>query len=336
MKKIIVGVVALLVVLLVTGGLIFGYFQGQKEIRKEREGEAPVASKSRVSESPSGAVITFDEETQARIGLKVATLGAAQREPELKAYGRVLDPAALSAMAADALTARAAARASEKEVERLKTLASQDNASARALQAGEAAAERDRVTADSAEQRLMATWGPAIAERKDLEELLRALARRDKALARVDLPAGALIRSQVSGASVAALADETNRVPAEVIGQAPTIDAQTQGQGFLLLVKTRDAAFAPGAAVTGFLTVAGSTVAGVAVPEEAITRFNGKAWIYVKTGAQTFARRVVSPAHSQDNEWLVTEGLKPGELVVVQGARMLLSEEQKQQIKMLD
>jgi hypothetical protein len=204
------------------------------------------------------------------------------------------------------------------------------------MQAGEAAAERDRVTAESAEQRFLAAWGPAIAERKNLPELLRALARRDEALVRVDLPSGELIRTQLSGALVAALADESNRVPAELIGQAPTVDAQTQGQGFLLLIKTREVAVAPGAAVVGYLKASGSPVAGVTVPGDAITRFKGKAWVYVQTGAQSFARREISPQRSQGEDWVVTEGLKPGEQAVVQGARMLLSEEQKQHIKMLD
>jgi hypothetical protein len=331
MKKIIAVTVALVV-----AGLIAAYIFGRQEIKKEREGEQPVVSPSRVTESEGGVVVTFDEETQKRLALKVEALVAAQYEPQARAFGRVLDPAALSVMAADAASARALAKASAKEIERLKTLAGQENASVRALQAGEAAAERDRVAAEAADQKFIATWGQGITERKDLGELMQSLARRDEALARVDLPSGELIKTQLAGAWLAASAEDTNRLPAEVLGPAPTVDPQTQGQGFLLLARGREPWLAPGAAVVGFLKVQGNPMTGVTVPGRAITRFNGKSWVYVQTGAQTFARREVSAQRPLGEGWLVTEGFKAGERVVVQGARMLLSEEQKHSIRMLD
>jgi hypothetical protein len=332
MKKIIAVVVALAVI----AGLIAAYMVSSGEIKKERESEKPIVSEPRARESEGDVVLTLNEEAQKRLALKMTALAAAQYEPEVKGYGRVLDPAALSAMAADAASARAAANASEKEVQRLKILAGQDNASARALQAGEAAAERDRAAVEAAEEKFISTWGPGITERKDLTELLQSLARRDKALARVDLPAGELVKTQLTGASLTALAEETNRVAAEVIGPAPTVDPQIQGQGFLLLLKGHEPAFAPGAAVIGYLKVPGSSLTGVVVPSEAITRFNARSWVYVQTGAQTFVRREVSPQRSLAEGLLVTEGFKPGERVVVQGARMLLSEEQKHSIRMSD
>ena len=51
------------------------------------------------------------------------------------------DTAALAALVTDLASAEAAYAASSNELDRLKTLASQGNASARALQAAEAAAD---------------------------------------------------------------------------------------------------------------------------------------------------------------------------------------------------
>lgn len=83
-------------------------------------------------------------------------------------------------------------------------------------------------------------------------------------------------------------------------------------------------------------TTAWSAQNGVVIPRGAVVRFNGKPWIYFQTGDQTFARREISLEQPLADGWFAAQGMKPGERVVVSGAQMLLSEEQKYQIKIGD
>lgn len=333
MKKILMAIIVVVAVAV----LIFAYREMSKERAAESEREKPVASESKISRDASGrTVLTMDEETKKLLALKIAPLAPMQLEPEVKGYGRVLDPAPLSSLVAELVAARATGEASQKELERVKVLSVQDNTSARALQSAEAAAQRDHALADSARQRLLAAWGGAIAERKDLADLVQALAAGENALVRMDLPVDEFLQTPPLGARLFALSDENYAVEATFIGTAPAVDAQTQGQEFWFLVKSPQPGFVAGAALLGYLKIAGEAQSGVVIPRAAVTRFNGKPWIYLLTGANTFLRREISLEQSLAEGWFAAQGMKPGDRVVVGGAQLLLSEEQKYQIQMGD
>ena len=110
-------------------------------------------------------VITLDAKTRQLIGLQTATLAAATLPPEIKAWGRVLDSAALVSLHNDAVAARAALQASQPEYERLKKLSAQDNASAHALEIAEAQMKHDQGALDTAEAQLAAASGKAVPEK---------------------------------------------------------------------------------------------------------------------------------------------------------------------------
>jgi len=317
--------------------VIFAYREMSQERAREAKGEKPIAAESRVSRNAAGeSVLTLTEEGQQRLGLKTAPLAAAQLAPEVKAFGKVLDPAALATVAAESASAHAAAEASQKEFTRLKALVEQNNASARALEAAEAAAQRDEALAGAVRVRLVTSWGKAIAGREDLRAFVKSLAAGERALVRLDLRAGEVLKNEPTGARVFVLADDNSPVEAEFLGTAPNVDAQTQGQGFLFLVAAHALSFKPGGAVIGFLNVGGDAQSGVLIPRGAVLRFNGQPWIYLQTGEQTFTRREVTLDRPLAEGWFTTRGVTAGDAVVVAGAQMLLSEEQKYQIHMGD
>src|ERR1041385_4676840 len=138
--------------------------------KKSAEGEAQEKSpQSRVNRGTNGEVtITLDAAAQKTIGLTLTQLVAAQFAPELKAYGRVLDPLPLVSQITDLAAAQVTAQASQSELQRLQTLAGQNNASQRAVQAAEAAAARDQLQLQSGRLRLIGTWGTAIVQPPDL------------------------------------------------------------------------------------------------------------------------------------------------------------------------
>ena len=132
---------SILIYPLLLAGLISALLAACSKSGGDKEAEKPNAEQTRVRHGTNGeSIVTLDAETQNRIGLKVESPLAAQWQPELKGYGRVLDPTPLAALMADLVQAHVATETSQREFERLKTLAEQNNASIRAMQTAEAAA----------------------------------------------------------------------------------------------------------------------------------------------------------------------------------------------------
>jgi hypothetical protein len=273
--------------------------------------------------------LKLDQETQARMGLKTALLEGARLKPEIKGYGRVLDPTPLVALVVERANAESALAASTREFERLKTLEKTQNASARAVELAEAALRRDRIALESIPPRLNLGWGRAVAGRSDLQTFAFSLASQDAALIRVDLPLGQSLQGPPTGGKLAALTAAEKLVEAQYLGPAPNADPQMQAQGFLFLHQGRE--LPPGAAVVAWLSVPGEEEAGVSLPREALVRHEGEVFVYVQTTAETFNRKEVELERPFGGGWFVHEGLKAQDKVVVVGAQQLLSEELKGQ-----
>ena len=297
----------------------------------EKENEKPKAEESHVKRGAQGEIIvTLDAETQKRIGLKVETPASAQWQPEVKGYGHVLDPAPLASLMAELAPAHVAAETSQREFERLKTLAEQNNASVRALQAAEATAKRDQLLVESLRTKLILGWGKAVLERDDPPAFVKLLASREQALVRVDLPAGESLHRPPSSARLMSLGDNEHPIAAEFFDTASTVDPQTQGQGFLFLVGGKPSGFSPNAAVTAYLKTPGESLSGVMIPSSAVIRYQGKAWVYLQTGDEEFTRREIPLDRPGANGWFVSSGVTDKDRVVASGTQTILSEELNQ------
>jgi hypothetical protein len=319
----------------VVGGLIFAYLKMSKERAREAERETPVVAKPRTKLGTNGeTIVTVDAEAQKRIALKIEPVRQAQLDQELKGYGRVLDPLPLVTLAAELSSAQAAWGASQKEFERLKVLNEQKNASERALQTAEAAARRDQIAVESVRTRLLAGWGSAISQRLEQRAFIESLATLETALVRIDLPAGEMLSGRPIRARIFVGSRVDQPITAELLGPAAQIDPQMQGQAFLFLVKGSSQTLASGLAVTGYLQLPGGSLNGFFVPDSAVVRHNNKAWVYVQTGADAFVRRNIALDRRMDDGWIVTKNVASNDQIVVIGAQALLSEEEKNQIKM--
>ncbi len=334
MKKIIIITVVLA---LLSGGLIVAYREMSKERALEMQGEAPVIPESRVKRSGSEVIVTLDAGTQQRLALKTESPAATNLSPEVKGYGRVLDPAPLVAAVLELAPAQAVLDASRKELERVKILRAQENASARVLEVAELAVRRDELALTAAHTRLGLGWDKSVLGRKDLRAFTRSLGERETALVRVELPAGEGLHAPPASARLVTLAEANAVIVAQLLGPATDVDPQTQGQGFLFLAENGAAKLTPGAMVTAFLPTGGAVQTGVVVPRDAVLRAEGRAWVFVQTGAETFVRREISLEHPLATGWFVARGVAASDKLVVTGAQALLSEELKAQIpKMAD
>ena len=270
----------------------------------------------------------MSDKTQRDLGILVKSPAAFQMSPELKGYGRVLDPAPLAALMTELASAQAAYAASSGELARLKTLEGQGNASARALQTAEAAAARDRVAIQSARERLTLSWGKAVADQKDLPAFIHSLTSLEAALVRIDLPVGETLKEPPAGARIATLSGPS--ADAEFLEMAPGVDPQMQGQGFIFLLKPNSLRLTSGESVVGYLKIPGEPLAGVIIPREAVVRTEGAGWTYVLNAAgDAFTRIEVALDHPTEAGWFVTKGVTASDHVVVTGAQQLLSLELK-------
>ena len=171
-----------------------------------------------------------------------------------------------------------------------------------------------------------------MAEQNDSLGFIQSLSSLRAVMVRIDLPAGETISAPPGQARIVALSGGS--VEAGFLSAAASVDPQTQGQGFIFLIKTNAAGLRPGEAVTGYLKVPGEPVAAFVIPREAVVRTEGSGWVYVLNGGgDAFTRLAVPLDHPEAAGWLVTKGLSDTNYIVVTGAQTLLSEELKAAIK---
>ena len=332
---------AIILVILVAAGFAGGVLWMRQRaptppsaVETKAAGPAPAdeeAAGPQVSRDTNGsAVITMTDEMQGDLGLLVKSPTAFQMSPELKGYGKVLDPTPLAALLTELASAQAAYIASSGELARLKTLVGQGNASARALQLAEAAASRDLVAIQSAKERLVLSWGKAVADQADLPGFIRSLTSLEAVLVRVDLPVGDTLKEPPAGARIAKLSGAS--AAAEFLEFASSVDPQMQGQGFVFRLKSNSLRLTPGEAVVGYLKIPGEPLAGVIIPRDAVVRVEGAGWIYIlNEGGEGFTRVEVALDHPTEAGWFVTKGATASDHVVATGAQQLLSLELKGQ-----
>jgi hypothetical protein len=290
------------------------------------------------TEAPAKAGVTVDAATQERIGLKIETPVPAQWQPEMKVYGRVLDPAPLLDSMMELGRAEIALDGSQQELERAKQLKKDSNISERAFQDAQTAFSQNRAAAQALLLKIQTGWGRKIAEnlgpvevpsgtQRQPDKILEGL-RENTILIRIDLPQGERLENQAQTARIVSLAESATPVTATCFDLLPAMDPQTQQQGILFSAdQSPTNRLTPGEAVTAFIKIPGEPVSGVVVPVGAILRHEGKAWAYVQTETNQFSRTEIPLDRFTDNGWFVSENLSATNRVVVTGAQTVLSAE---------
>lgn len=164
-------------------------------------------------------------------------------------------------------------------------------------------------------------------------QVLLRLVKPGHLVARVELPIGVAWADNPYEVRVAAVGDEAHAMGVRLIGQAPRAGARTRGQTWLFAVESEDGRLAAGMPIVAHLPLPGQPLNGVIVPDEAIVRAGGLAWVFTMEEGDTFERHAVKLFSPTEHGWLVTEGLEDDANVVVRGAQVLLSEQMKAQIE---
>ncbi len=325
----------LLLAALLTVGTLGGCSKAGGDASDKPKADAAADTKPDAS---ADAGVTIDADTQTRLGLATGSPTAADWQPEIKAYGQVLDRAPLGDALLELSRAEIAFDSSHIELERAKVLQAQNNISQRAYQDSETTYQQNFASAQAAFVKIRQTWGPEIASltgdivlppgtvRKPNPQL--AALTDSSSLIRVDLPAGERLPDLKGAVRLVPLAEKVPPVNGICFDRLPVMDPQTQQQSLLCVADGADAQkLIPGEAVTAYVKTAGNLVSGVVVPASAVLRYQGANWIYVQTGTNRFSRAAITLDKSAENGWFVADGLAATNHIVVTGAQSVLSAE---------
>ncbi|MGX2040601.1 efflux RND transporter periplasmic adaptor subunit [Methylocaldum sp. MU1018] len=302
--------------------------------------ESSPTEKSPANARPIATVRLTDEQQKAA-GLTIETLNALTFQPEITAYGKVVDIQPLLALyvryqaaGTDAEIANAAVELAQKNRNRLMALHRENIVAGRDLAQAEAQYRSDRAKLEAA-RRLMReirhearqAWGDQLTHIAfDGESrLFRDLLSRNRVLLLIAVPGGRSIPSDKQVLFVARESDRSAARRVEFISPAPKTDDLVQGETFFFHAPSDR--LRAGMRVNAWLPVSGEPLAGVAIPPSAIVWHAGKPWIYRQSDERTFTRTEITAYREQGHFWFVDQGFAAGDRIVVTGGQTLLSEE---------
>jgi len=342
----------ILVTVAVIGGLgalvVWGFRAGRGEAALEAQRESPVKAPLRVSFDNHGEpVVTLDAKTQKQSGVEVITPAPRQYTDQVRAYGMVLDLDKLVTLdnnyvvaVAQLQTAQAKIVASKAAFERAQSLSKDKVTTLAQLQAAEATFRIDQAgvaTAEAQVKTLKATalqeWGTAIGKAiVETGPLVTRLIERQTFLLQITLPPSTSITPPPT--ATVQFGSSAAHQQVQFVSPATQTDPKIQGLSFYY-VADASSNLLPGMNVLAFLA-SGSPIDGIDIPASAVVWWTGRAWVYLRTGADTFARHQIPtevPAPGGGFIVPVVSLPQPVPELVAQGAQMLLSEEFRAQIQ---
>ena len=336
----------LLAVVVVACGTLLGWalFETRGKAAVEGPQEGAIKVPVRVSAKNGEPVIRLDAETQQRSGIETGVLSSTPHPEQLRAYGMVLDVARLTELSnsyanarAQVQTAQAKLAMSKPAYDRAQKLFNDTHVVSQAqVQAAEAAFGTDQASLVAAEAQVRTfaatayqEWGAILGKSLiDESPMIKSLIERQTFLLQITLPPGVVLSAPPATASIKV---GDNRQPITFVSPATRIDPRIQGVSFFYTVAAASGVL-PGMNVLAFLP-SGKSLEGVAVPASAVVWWQGRAWIYRRTGASSFTRMAIATdMPAADGGYIANNVAKEAE-VVTQGAQLLLSEEFRAQIQ---
>jgi hypothetical protein len=334
--------------LLLLGGaawIFYGLGEEKRAGDDEEAGEATVSPPPRVTVQNGLTVLTLNAATQRNGGIETARPQSAPAEASLVAYGTVLDAALLTDLDNNYLdaqtkvqTAVARLAVSGAAFERAQMLHSDPPAISTAqLENARGTYQVDQASLVSAQSRLttlaasaLQAWGPVIGRALiDQKPLVTSLVEHREYLVKVTLSPGLGTLSPPE--MVSAKLVKGPDIELRFVSKATATEPKLQGASYFY-ISSAETGLLPGLNVIVSWPRAQEPQAAV-VPESAVIWLQGKAWVYVRTGPETFVRREVSPDLPGPDGGYIVSGLAADTQVAVRGAQMLLSEEFRAQVR---
>jgi hypothetical protein len=324
--------------------LIWGFVEGRVEATRKAERDAPLRAPQRVSSQNGSIVITIDGETQRRSGIETAAAAPTPYKEQVRAYAAVLDLGPLTDLSngyvnagAQLDTVEAKVAVSKMAFERAARLYQDQHISLAQLQAAEATFRGDQAALAAAQSQVRTLaasaqqqWGPVLARSLTRgSTMITRLIERQDFLLQVSLAPGVSLAAPPLTATIQTGTDA--RATIAYVSPATRTDPRIQGVSFFYTAPAESGVL-PGMNLLAFLP-SGRTVQGVTIPASAIVWWQDRAWVYRRTGADSFTRtEIPTELPAPGGGYVVKEAAKKTE-IVTQGAQSLLSEEFRAQIQ---
>lgn len=291
------------------------------------------------------AALTLSAERQRLAGLETARLATFELQSEVHAYGRVFEIKDLLALRAryraalsELTIAEAQLKVAQKSYQRLSDLHRESIVATRDLIQSEAQLASERARCEGFRRNLrevreeaLQTWGGELFRQAIEAEspLFDALLDRSRVLLLVSLPPAESSRPYLH-VKISPSGDRQQARDATLVSAAPRTDETTQSETWFYSAPS--AGLRSGMRLDVWLPRGDDRRGGVLIPLSAVVWHNGKPWAYVKSGGDTFKRRMVEGYRELGQSLFVERGFSAGEELVVTGGQTLLSEEMRPQI----
>lgn len=305
--------------------------------------KSPQPSSAAGSGEPGTVRLTADQQHQ--IGLQTAVLEAATHPEQFRAYGAVLDVARITDLTnsyanaqAQLQTAQAKFDVAKSAFERAQSLVHSAILAKRDAEAAEGTFRTDQASLTAAESQLKTLaatarqeWGPVIGKGVvERSPQVVQLIERDQFLVQVTLPPGVVL-VEPPGAALAQAPSRNANIDLQYVSPATRTDARIQGLSYFF-VASGDSGLLPGMNTTVYVP-SGKTYEGVFLEDTAIVQWQGRSWVYLRAGPDTFKRHPISTDQPVSDDDYVVQDIPPGSEIVIQGAQVLLSEEAKSELR---
>ncbi|TAL77026.1 MAG: hypothetical protein EPN75_13505 [Beijerinckiaceae bacterium] len=287
-----------------------------------------------------GASVVLSPQQAKTNGIAMAPLQAVTYRAHVEGIAMVVDPQALTALAAQLATARATVDASNEEVMATAAQAKRQQTLYRngkfvserdeqAAVAAAAAAKAQSVTAiateSSARASARASWGAALAALAEHgPDAFADYADGRRALLAVALPIGT---AATPAHDIEVLLPDGQTLAASLIGPSPHADAVVQGPAYFY--SAAGDSLRSGQRFAAIVPIGAANATGVVIPDPAMLWYAGEPWVYVEATPGHFTRRLISTGARDVKGWFQATGFRGGERVVIRGSELLLSQELK-------
>lgn len=344
----IIGLQAILIIVLFWVLVFYGkdeydsYNQAQEE---------EVATPNRVNQVKGATVVTLSKEGQKQSDIQTVTLTGSQHQKTLNTLGNVISIDTLIELRtrylnakANANIARASLANSKQDYQRMQALNKDDrNVSDHVMLSAQAAFKSDQAKVQAAETEannlndtIRQTWGESLAKEATNENPstnLKALLQHKEVLLLITLPSNSDVKAGES-IIVVPTGSQTKGIDAKFVAASPQTDTTVQGRTYYFRAPAENLRAGMRVSVEMKDTSSNSNNNGVTVPASAVVWYAGKPWIYKKQSEESFIRLPISTDNETNGGWFNrTDKLTSGDILVVNGAQLLLSEEFKYQIK---
>ena len=186
-------------------------------------------------------------------------------------------------------------------------------------------------------QNIRAQWGEIILSMIDAgarKELFEFLVQGKARIIKVTLPENAN-NQPPKNISLALIDNLSEKFLANYLAESPTLDKSIKGKTYFYIVYSNQLRI-DSKVIANQVQDKLSSESGkyLAIPKEAVIWNSGQAWVYVQSSENKFFRKSIETSTESSDGWIVKENqIKENDIIVINGAQLLLSEEFKYQIK---